>query len=256
MIESHRLDRAHSACGDFRRKGWTATGGWFTGAIQTLHARRIPMRKKQFVPAALSALLLVTPLAIAQQVDQPQEGTLTTGKDATAQASAPASGETPSSAGAMVMGSQGMMGQGTTGSAQTEDSSGTGSSTGPGRMMGGPGGGTMPGMMMGAPGGGTMPGMTMGRGMGKGVGMGMMRPGMMGQMQGGDGGQAARMMGPGGKMGMMQGVKGGGMKGHRACGDHPGHGMRENRRKLMGRLDLLEARMAKIETMLERLLER
>jgi hypothetical protein len=45
--------------------------------------------------------------------------------------------------------------------------------------------------------------------------------------------------------------KGGGMM-------HGGHGkgMREMNRKLMARLDLLEARMVKMEFMLERLLQR
>jgi hypothetical protein len=86
------------------------------------------------------------------------------------------------------------------------------------------------------------PGMTMG-------GPGMMRPGMgkggcMGMMP--QGGKDAR---PGGMMGMMHGGMGGGM-GMRHGGKH------ENDRELIGRLDLLEARMAKIEVMLERLLQR
>ena len=79
-------------------------------------------------------------------------------------------------------------------------------------------------------------------------GMGMMGRGMM---HGGQGGMG--MMG----RGMMHGVKGGGMgmmhgddaKGHR-------HGMHDKHRKLLGRLDLLEAHMIKIEVMLEKLLQR
>jgi hypothetical protein len=46
--------------------------------------------------------------------------------------------------------------------------------------------------------------------------------------------------------------KGGGMMGR---GGH-GHDMQEKYHKLIGRLDLLEARMAKIELLLERLLQR
>ena len=97
--------------------------------------------------------------------------------------------------------------------------------------MGGPG-------MMGGPRGGMMPGMMMGRGKGQRGGMGMGRQAMMGQMDDDDDGQSGMMMGRGGR------------------GEGRGHGKREEYRKLMGRLDLLEARMAKIETMLERLLER
>ncbi len=69
-----------------------------------------------------------------------------------------------------------------------------------------------------------------------------------GMMMGGPGmmGGAGGMMpgGKGGGMGMVGG-KGGGMK-----------GMHDKHRKLVGRLDLIEARMTKIEFMLERLLLR
>ena len=58
-------------------------------------------------------------------------------------------------------------------------------------------------------------------------------------------------------MGMMHGGDGGGGMGHGGGhGDGHGKGMHERYRKLMTRLDLLEARMAKMEIMLERLLER
>jgi len=55
-------------------------------------------------------------------------------------------------------------------------------------------------------------------------------------------------------MGMMHGGKGGGM-GMKGCSGE-GHGMAERYNRLLGRLDLLEARMAMMQTMLERLMER
>jgi hypothetical protein len=71
-------------------------------------------------------------------------------------------------------------------------------------------------------------------------GMGMGRSGMMGGQQG-----------QGGGMGMMrQGMMGGGMM------DKPKRGVAEMHQQVLGRLDLLEARLAKVETMLERLLQR
>lgn len=77
-----------------------------------------------------------------------------------------------------------------------------------------------------------------------------MPPGMMGQ----------GMMGPGmkgcrtGMKGMMPGAMGkGGMKG--CCSDRSGISNKQYR-ELMGRLDVIDARMAKIDAMLERLLER
>lgn len=58
-----------------------------------------------------------------------------------------------------------------------------------------------------------------------------------------------------GGMGMMgHGGKGGGM-GMMGCSGK-GHGMSERYNRLLGRLDLLEARVAMMQTMLERLLER
>jgi hypothetical protein len=61
-------------------------------------------------------------------------------------------------------------------------------------------------------------------------------------------------MGKGGKMGMMPGGMGkGGKMG--CCMGHSGI-TKEQYRELLGRLDVLDARMAKIDAMLERLLER
>jgi hypothetical protein len=98
-------------------------------------------------------------------------------------------------------------------------------------------------------------------------GMGMAGPGMMGEQGGGAGtpGMATQpgMMGPG-KPGCRMGKGGmqGMMPGAMAKGCKPGFCMegsgisRKQYRELMGRLDVLEARMAKIDAMLERLLER
>jgi hypothetical protein len=86
----------------------------------------------------------------------------------------------------------------------------------------------MPGMAMkgGMPGGCRgQPGMMGGKGM-------MGRKGMMGVMPGGPMGEAAMMGGDGGSV------------------------MHQDYREVMGRLDLLDARLAKIEAMLERLLQR
>ena len=86
-------------------------------------------------------------------------------------------------------------------------------------------------------------------------GSGMMQPGMSGQgggmmmpgmMQGGPG-----MMGMGG---MMKGGQGMGCKMHQ--GMKGGHGMMQKHRDLENRLDLIDARLAKIETLLERLMQR
>ena len=110
----------------------------------------------------------------------------------------------------------------------------------PGMMSGGENTDTQGGMMMGRP--GMMgPGM-MGPGMMKcrpammGSHGGMMRQMKMGSQPGGDG--------QGG--GMMQG--GSGMMGQ--------GGMKRKQQQVMNRLDLLDARMAKIETMLEHLMQR
>jgi hypothetical protein len=97
-------------------------------------------------------------------------------------------------------------------------------------------GGTMmmgrPGMMKGGP------GMMGNRG-------GMMRRMMMGGQQGG-----GEMMGPG----MMKG--GSGMMGQGGGHGMGGHGMMRKHQQVLNRLDLLDARMAKIEAMLERLMLR
>lgn len=89
---------------------------------------------------------------------------------------------------------------------------------------------------------------------------GMMKPGMMPMAQGG--GMMGKMMmgGQKGGGGMMQG--GSGMMGHRggmmSHGKKGGHnkGMMRKHQQVVNRLDMLDARMAKIEVMLERLMQR
>ena len=85
-----------------------------------------------------------------------------------------------------------------------------------------------------------------------------MNPGMQGP------GMKGCRMGKGGMMGMMHGGMGkaammGECKGPRckssACAEHAGISKKQYR-ELMGRLDVLDARMAKIDAMLERLLQR
>ena len=85
----------------------------------------------------------------------------------------------------------------------------------------------------------------------QGGGMTQMRSGR-GMMGGGKMGHG--MMGHGGGGKMDHG--GGGMMGGR--GDHGmgGHGMMKKHQEVLNRLDLLEARLAKIEVMLERLMQR
>jgi hypothetical protein len=103
---------------------------------------------------------------------------------------------------------------------------------------------------------GTMGGMGMTMGdqgtAGKNEGMAM-ESGMQGP------GKEGCRMGKGGMKGMMHGGMGkGGMEkgGKMGCRkDHSGI-TQEQYRELIGRLDVLEARMAKIDSMLERLLER
>jgi hypothetical protein len=105
-------------------------------------------------------------------------------------------------------------------------------------------------------------------------GSGMMRPGMSGQgggmtmpgmkqkwmmggMQGMGGGPGSGMIqgGPGmGMGGMMKGGQGMGCKMHQ--GMKGGHCMLQKHRDLESRLDLIDARLAKIETLLERLMQR
>jgi hypothetical protein len=87
---------------------------------------------------------------------------------------------------------------------------------------------------------------------------GMMQPGMMGP------GMPGCRMGKGGMKGMMPGAMGrGGMMGSgigKGCKTGCAMGCagitREQYRELMGRLDVLDARMVKIDAMLERLLKR
>ena len=86
---------------------------------------------------------------------------------------------------------------------------------------------------------------------------GMMQKGMMGGMQGMGGGPSGMMQGGPGMMGMggmMKGGQGMGCKMHQ--GMKGGHGMMQKHRDLENRLDLSDARLAKIETLLERLMQR
>jgi hypothetical protein len=151
---------------------------------------------KRIIPAILSGLLLVSPLALAgETADQaPQAGAgIGSAGEATDTAKSP---ETPSNAEEVTDGSGMVSGQGNSGNAG-------GMAIRPG--MGGPG----------------KPWCHMGRG------------GMKGMMQGG-------------------GMGKGGMK----CGCQAHHGITQQQfRELDGRLKVLDARMAKIEVMLERLLE-
>lgn len=194
------------------------------------------MHMKYLIPATLSALLLAGPFAFAEEAHHPDAGTAQAESPATPESAPSGADAQPAAPGGMDMGDAGTM----------NDQQGQGS-----------------GMM----------------------GKGMMGGGMM-NMMGGQQGQGAGMMGSGGMMGkcmmgkgmmgkgMMRGGKGGGMgmmgKGMMAgmeddedradmgmmrCGGE-GHGMRERYRELMGRLDLMEANMAKMEALLERLIER
>jgi opacity protein-like surface antigen len=155
------------------------------------------MLMKRFVPLAMSAALLSSPLVMAEVTQPPDSGM--------APAAEPAATEHTPSAETVAPGTPGGMTVG--GSDMTDASEGAGT--------------TMPMDMMGMMGGG--PGGCMGR------------PGMMGG---------------GGMMGMMRGCPGGMM------GGRGGPGMQQHYREVMGRLDLLDARLTKIETMLEHLLQR
>lgn len=185
------------------------------------------MRKTSLVPLSLSALLLASPLAMAVEAHHPEKGAAMGEESAAVEASTEGIEGSSRAPGGMTTEDQEAMGSAMMEAEEAEESSQPGA-MGPGMMMGGPG-------MMGGRG-------MMSPGMGKGGCMGMMP-------QGGKGGQQGGMMGRRGMMGMMHGGMGGGM-GMR-------HGaMHEKHRELIGRLDLLEARMAKIEVMLERLLQR
>jgi hypothetical protein len=85
-----------------------------------------------------------------------------------------------------------------------------------------------------------------------------MQPGMMGPGKAGcrmgKGGMMGMMPGAMGKGGMMAGVKGESCKAG-CCMGHSGISKKQYR-ELMGRLDVLDARMAKIDAMLEHLLKR
>lgn len=151
------------------------------------------MLKNQLVPMTLSALLLASPLAMAEEAHHPEQS----GEEA-----APAStAVTPA----------------------TEGSGDAAAGTNPATTEGS---GTM------------QPGMA-------GQGGGMTMPGMMGGMQG---------MGGGPGRGMMKGGQGMGCKMHQ--GMKGGHGMMQKHRDVLNRLDLIDARLVKIEALLERLIQR
>lgn len=166
------------------------------------------MLNKRFGPLALSALLIASPLLLAEEAHQHSQAAPT----ATTEAAPPAEGKVAPSAGttmaeAVPMGAPGVMPQQGVMS-EPENDTDQGSATT--QMQGGPG-------MMGG---------------------GKMGRGMMGHGGGG-------MMGHGGGRTM-------------GGGDHGmgGHGMMKKHQEVLNRLDLLEARLAKIEVMLERLMQR
>jgi len=181
------------------------------------------MLKKKFIPVALSSLMFVSPFVMAVDEHHPEKASEVT-------QDVPAVEKVSVDATVVPSGTMkpGMMSMGQ----NTDQPSGT-------MMMGRPG-------MMG-------PGMTSGKQSGEsqsgkmGPGMMMGGPGMMGNrggmMRGG-----SSMMGQGGMM--SQGMKGGHGKGMM------GHGMMPKHQQVVNRLDLLDARMAKIEAMLERLIQR
>lgn len=90
--------------------------------------------------------------------------------------------------------------------------------------------------------GGADPATTEGSGM---MTPGMMQKPMMGGMQG---------MGGGPGSGMMKGGRGMGCKMHQ--GMKGGHGMMQKHQDVVNRLDLIDARLVKIEALLERLMQR
>lgn len=169
---------------------------------------------KKCLPAALPALLLLSPWALAQEAPAQDAGI------SSVEAPAP-SDETSAAdvaAGEMEMEATDDSATSTNESGDESDSSMAGSGMMMPGMTGGPRG---PGMMMGC---GAMKDMT------------RCPKGMMGQGMGR------------GMMGMMHGGKGGMMGG--------GPGMQRHYRDLRNRLDLLDARMARIESMLEHLMQR
>jgi hypothetical protein len=183
------------------------------------------MTKTKFVPLSLSALLLASPLAMAVEAHHPETAAATDSGSAPAATPAEGGAETsgaagggPTTGGPEATGAGTIAGQEDQGSDDVEDAA-QGGSMGPGMMMmGGPGMIGCRRMMTGMMGG----------------------PGMMGRqgMMSGPGMMAGRgMMGQG--MGRCAGM----------CGGQYSYAA------LIDRLDLLDARMAKIETMLEWMLQ-
>ncbi|MEA3274097.1 MAG: hypothetical protein U9Q81_02120 [Pseudomonadota bacterium] len=182
------------------------------------------MIKKQLVPMALSALLVATPLVMAEEAHHPEQSAEDAASESTAVAPATQASDdaAPAGTGPVTPKAPGMM---------------------PPGMSGQGGGMMMPGMMQ----KGMMGGM---QGMGGGPAGGMMKggPGMMGM--GGTMGKGAMMDRK--MMGCMQGMGGGMMQ----KGMMGGHAMMQKHQQVVNRLDLIDARLAKIETLLERLMQR
>jgi hypothetical protein len=201
------------------------------------------MTNTPFVPLTLSALLLASPLTIAEDAQHPETATATESDSAPAAAPAEANADTSGAGGGMRMdpgatGSAMIAGQENQGSGDAEDGS-QGVAMGPGMMMGGPGMMGCRRMMSGMMGGPGMMGrqeMTGGPGMMSGP-RNMGGPRMMARR-----GMTGQGMGRGAGMGLMPR---GGM-----CGGQYAYSA------LISRLELLDARMAKIETMLDWLLQR
>jgi len=179
------------------------------------------MMKKTVVSMAMAALFIASPLAFAVDEHHPGDEAQPMQADPSAESMTSESGDA-SSGGMMPM--DGSMDQ-ASGAMMMGPAMGDTGTMGSGMMMGGPG-------MMGQRGG-------------------MMRQMMMGSQQGADG--QGGMMGPGKMRGCASGMHQGGMM-NRGMGGMGG--MMQSRQQLMGRLDLLDARLAKIEAMLESLLQR
>ena len=161
------------------------------------------MLEKQLVPMVLSALLLASPLALAEEAHHPEQAGAET-KSATT-LDAPAAKES--------------------GDAAADSESATTPAPGmPPPGMAGQGGGMM------------MPG--------------MMHKRMMAGMQGMQG--MGGMMGRGPMMGCMHGMGGNMMK----KGMMGGPGMMQMHQQVVTRLDLIDARLAKIEALFGRLMQR
>jgi hypothetical protein len=206
------------------------------------------MQTKPLIPATLCALLVASPFAMAQGADDDTAGTTATSGTPPAAQATPSGAEAQAPAmGGMDMSGSGMMGGGSmdgqSGEGAPAMGNGTTSRVDNGQMGGQQEAGA--GVMGGQPG----PGSRM-------MGKGMMMGGQQGQGRGMMGCKGT--MGKGGGEGMMAGMRQGGEgagMGMKACSGED-HGVAERYKRLQGRLDLLEARMAMMQTLLERLIER